>query len=213
MSPKLAEDGLYKPNVLVVVSGPSGAGKSTICQMFVERHPAELVVSCTTRGPRTGERPGVDYHFIGRDEFERGIDEGRFLEHAEVHDNLYGTPRDQVERAMAAGCDTILEIDVQGGLQVKQHMPSAVLVFVRTKTFEALERRLVGRGTDSPDVIDVRLRNARRELSVMDQYDYFLLNDDLETAMVDFAAIVAAEKCRVARQCTDGAVLEDPKEA
>ena len=190
---------ITKPNLLLVVSGPSGAGKSTICQTFVERYAAELVVSCTTREPRNGETPDDDYIFISRDKFEQGIADDRFLEYAEVHNNLYGTPRAPVDRALAEGRDTILEIDVQGGLQVKQKMPEAVLVFVRTGSFSALQERLIGRGTDSEEVIEIRLNNARKELEVMDQYDYFLLNDCLESAMEDFAAIVMAEKCRIER--------------
>lgn len=193
------ETRIVKPNLVIVVSGPSGAGKSTICQRFVAGTDASLVVSCTTRPRREGEEAGRDYIFISREDFEVGIGEGRFLEYAEVHGNLYGTPRDQVDAALSEGRDTILEIDVQGGLQVKQHMPEAVLVFVRTGSFGALERRLVGRGTDAPDVIDIRLRNALRELEVMDRYDYFLLNDSLDQALTDFRAIVTAEKCRVAR--------------
>ena len=130
------EADIEKPNILIVLSGPSGAGKSTICQEYVSQNVTNLVVSSTTRKPRHGEVDGQDYNFIERSEFEKGVEENLYLEYAEVHNNLYGTPRGQVEDFLKSGRDTILEIDVQGGLQIKEQIPSAVLVFVRTKYFK-----------------------------------------------------------------------------
>jgi guanylate kinase len=190
---------IEKPNILIVLSGPSGAGKSTICQEYVSKYSANLIVSSTTRKPRNGEVDGEDYNFVERSDFENGVAKGLYLEYAEVHNNFYGTPRGQVEDSLRSGRDTILEIDVQGGLQVKKQMPSAVLVFVRTKSFATLEKRLIGRGTDSDAVIDVRLQNARRELEEMEKYDYFLLNDDLQVAVNDFLNVINAEKCSIDR--------------
>ena len=193
------EADIEKPNILIVLSGPSGAGKSTICQEYVSQNVTNLVVSSTTRKPRHGEVDGQDYNFIERSEFEKGVEENLYLEYAEVHNNLYGTPRGQVEDFLKSGRDTILEIDVQGGLQIKEQIPSAVLVFVRTKSFATLEQRLIGRGTDSDAVIDVRLQNARRELEEIEKYDYFLLNDDLQVAVSDFLHVINAEKCSIDR--------------
>lgn len=196
---KLAQIDVEKANILIVLSGPSGAGKSTICHDYVARQSANLVVSTTTRKPRTGGVDGVDYNFISREEFEEGIGQNLYLEYAEVHNNLYGTPLQAVKDCLKNGNDTILEIDVQGGLQVKKQLPSAVLVFVRTKTFSTLEERLISRGTDSDAVIDVRLQNARQELEVMEEYDYFVLNDDLSVAVDDFHDVINAEKCSIKR--------------
>ncbi len=197
MNPITAD--VEKSNILIVLSGPSGAGKSTICQKYVAQYSANLVISSTTRKPRPGEVDGVDYHFVERSEFEQGIKDNLYLEYAEVHNNLYGTPRSQVEDFLSKDGDTILEIDVQGGLQVKKQMPSAILVFVRTRSFATLQERLIGRGTDSDAVIDVRLQNARRELAMMAEYDYFVLNDDLDVAVRDLSDVINAEKCSIKR--------------
>jgi guanylate kinase len=189
-----------KPRLTVVVSGPSGAGKSTLCERYVDTHSlAELVVTTTTRPPRKGEEPGVDYNFASEEEFLRGIERGEFLEYAEVHGHRYGSPRQAVDRAIAAGKDVILEIDVQGGLQVRKRIPDALLIFVTPSDPRALRERLVGRGTDSEAVIARRLANARREMESLPEYNVFLFNDDLDTALGLMASVIEAERHRIER--------------
>ncbi len=207
MSPYGNSDGMFDekgllrlPNILVVVSGPSGAGKSTVCGELAARRPddVKVVVSYTTRPKREGEQEGVDYHFIDEETFKRGIEEGMFLEYALVHGNYYGTPRRDVEEFLAAGYDTILEIDVQGGLQVKSAMPEAMLVFLTPSRFSVIEERLRARGTDSEETIRRRLHNARREFETMQRYEYLLLNDDLQEAVESLDRFIHVGRRRMA---------------
>ena len=182
---------------LVVVSGPSGVGKSTIVDRVLGRF-SDIVasVSVTTRRPRGGERDGFDYFFVTREEFERRRDAGDFLEWAEVHGNLYGTPAAFVENRLSEGTSVILEIDIQGGMSVRGRFPGAVLIFLVPPDLGTLRARLDGRATDDEAVIRRRLENAKRELSLLDGYDYIVVNDDVERCAEDCLSIIRAEALR-----------------
>ena len=182
---------------LFVVAAPSGAGKSTLVNALLEREPAiSLSVSHTTRPPRTGELYGRHYYFVERGEFEREIAEGIFLEHAEVHGNLYGTSCTTVQTLLAQGRDVLLEIDWQGAEQIRRSKPDCVSVFILPPSRAELERRLRGRGSDSADVIERRLRNSRGEIAHAHAFDYILVNDAFEDALADLQAIVRAVRLR-----------------
>lgn len=186
---------------LFVVAAPSGAGKSTLVNALLERDPAiSLSVSHTTRPPRVGEEYGRHYYFVGRDAFEQEVAEGIFLEHAEVHGNLYGTSRTAVEGLLAQGRDVLLEIDWQGAEQIRRSKPDCVSVFILPPSRAELERRLRGRGSDSAEVIERRLRNSRGEIAHAHEFDYILINDRFEQALADLQAIVRAVRQRSALQ-------------
>ncbi len=188
------------PNLLIVLSGPSGVGKGTLVRYYLGTHPQTfLSISATTRLPRSCEQDGVHYRFIGHNCFQAMRNRGELLEWAEVFGDLYGTPRRPVEEALAEGRDVILEIDVQGGIKVRQEMPEAVLLFVLPPTFEELSRRLCARRTESPERIEFRLQTARLELQALSQYDYVLVNDRLEDAVLTIRSIVEAERHRISR--------------
>lgn len=190
---------------VVVLSGPSGAGKSSFVSDLLER-PLDLVysVSATTRARRPHEAEGRDYFFLSRDEFRRRAAAGEFVEWAEVHGELYGTLRSQVDAAIRAGKNVLLDIDVQGGRSVRTHYPDGVFIFVLPPSMESLEARLRGRGTDSEDRIQVRLLNARREMELVKEYDYAVVNDDLAAAQKQVASIIVSESLRVARRAVRG---------
>lgn len=176
---------------LFVISGPSGAGKGTLVARLLEEVPDTWVsVSATTRRPRPGEEEGVSYYFLDREDFLALADEGGFLEWAEYAGNCYGTPLASVQREMAAGRQVILEIEVQGALQVREKMPEAHLVFVEPPSLEELERRLRGRGTEADDVVRKRMETALVELSHKMEYDIRLVNDDLDEAVAQLVAYV-----------------------
>lgn len=176
---------------LFVISGPSGAGKGTLVARVRDRVPGlGLTVSATTRQPRAGEIDGVNYYFLTDEEFSRRVDEGQFVEWAQVHANRYGTLVSEVESKLADGHSLILEIDVQGALNVKRRFPDAVLVFVEPPSLEVLRERLVGRGTETPESVELRLANAEHELSLADRYDVRIVNDDLEEATVSLADVL-----------------------
>ncbi len=186
---------------LFVVAAPSGAGKSTLVNALLAREPEiSLSVSHTTRPPRAGEQSATHYHFIERAEFERDIVEGVFLEHAEVHGNLYGTSRCRVQQLLARGRDVLLEIDWQGAGQIRRSKPDCVSVFILPPSRAELERRLRGRGSDAPEVIERRLHNSRGEIAHADEFDYILVNDAFEQALADLQAIVRAVRLRSALQ-------------
>ncbi|MDX8401270.1 MAG: guanylate kinase [Mariprofundaceae bacterium] len=169
--------------VLLVVSGPSGAGKSSLCAALLERNPGlQLSVSCTTRPPRPGERDGREYHFLDRATFERQREAGAFLEWAEVHGNLYGTRRSDVERMLQTG-DVLLEIDWQGAALVAARMPQAVRIFILPPSIEALRERLVARGQDDPATIARRVAAAREEMAHADEAHYRIVNEDFDRAL------------------------------
>jgi guanylate kinase len=186
---------------LFVVAAPSGAGKSTLVNALLEREPGiSLSISHTTRPPRAGEQYGRHYYFVERAEFEREVAEGIFLEHAEVHANLYGTSRTMVDEKLASGRDVLLEIDWQGARQVRQRKPDCVSVFILPPSRAELERRLRGRGSDSAEVIERRLRNSRGEIAHAHEFDYILINDVFGDALADLQAIVRAVRQRSALQ-------------
>jgi guanylate kinase len=177
-----------------VITGPSGVGKGTLIRGLLERVPElELSVSATTRDPRPGEHHGVDYHFLGAEEFERRAEAGDFVEHAAYSGRRYGTLRSELDRRLAEGMPVVLEIEVQGARQVREAMPEAVLVFIAPPSTEALRARLVGRGTDAGEQIEERLRTAERELEARPDFAHVVVNDRLEQATDELAAIVRGE--------------------
>lgn len=179
-----------KRGKLYVIAAPSGGGKTSLLQALMKKRP-ELAfsVSCTTRKPRAHERDGRDYHFIARDEFERLIAAGEFIEHAEVFGNLYGTRRSVVEAALAAGRDLILDIDWQGARQVRERLPEAEQVFILPPSRAELERRLRGRGTDSEEAIARRLAESTLEMSHWRDFDYVIVNQDFDRALQELEAV------------------------
>ncbi|PWK83539.1 guanylate kinase [Fulvimonas soli] len=186
---------------LFVVAAPSGAGKSTLVNALLEREPAiSLSVSHTTRLPRPGEQYGRHYYFVERAEFEREVADGIFLEHAEVHGNLYGTSRRTVQELLGQGRDVLLEIDWQGARQIRAAKPDCVSVFILPPSRAELERRLRGRGSDAPEVIERRLHNSREEIAHAHEFDYIIVNDRFEDALADLQAIVRAVRQRSALQ-------------
>ncbi len=177
----------------VVITGPSGVGKGTLIRSLREQMPElELSVSATTRRPRTGETQGVDYHFLAPDEFDRRVVAGEFVEHADYAGARYGTLRAELETRTAAGAPVVLEIELQGARQVRATMPTAVQVFIAPPSIDALRARLVGRGTDDPDQIEARLQTAEREVAAKDEFTHVVVNDRLEDAVEELAAIVRA---------------------
>ena len=186
---------------LFVVAAPSGAGKSTLVNALLEREPAiSLSISHTTRPPRPGEQYGRHYYFVEREEFEREIAEGIFLEHAEVHGNLYGTSRNTVNSLLEQGRDVLLEIDWQGARQIRKAKADCVSVFILPPSRPELERRLRGRGSDSAEVIARRLHNSREEIAHAHEFDYIIVNDSFDVALSDLQAIVQAVRQRSALQ-------------
>ncbi len=184
--------------IVVVVSSPSGGGKTTVIERVLSELPGiRFSVSHTTRPRRGDEREGVDYHFVGRAAFERLRAEGKLLESAEVHGNLYGTSRAELEAARAEGRDVLLDLDVQGAAQVRACLPEAVTVFILPPSYPALEQRLRGRGQDDPATIERRLAVAAREIAKVTEYDYALVNDDVDACVEELKTIIRAERCRV----------------
>lgn len=187
-----------KRGLLIVLSGPSGVGKGTVRkELFTQPDTNyEYSVSMTTRNPREGEVDGSDYFFKSRDEFEQLIEEGRLLEYAEYVGNYYGTPLDYVNATLDAGRDVFLEIEVVGAAQVRKQVPDGLFIFLAPPSLSALEDRLIGRGTESADVIKSRVMKAREELEMMNLYDYVVENDEVQNACDRINAIVTAEHCR-----------------
>jgi guanylate kinase len=167
-----------------VITGPSGVGKGTLIRTLLERVPElELSVSATTRKPRAGEKDGVDYHFLGDEEFQQRVEDGDFVEHAAYSGRRYGTLRDELERRTERGAPVVLEIEVQGARQIRETMPEAVRIFIAPPTEEALRNRLVGRGTDEPEQVEARLETAREELAARDEFPHVVVNDRLDDAV------------------------------
>ena len=186
--------------LLVVISGPSGAGKGTICkQLVMEMSYLKVSVSATTRKPRQGEAEGISYYFIDEEEFINRINKGEFLEYAKVYGNYYGTPKEEVFKQLKAGNDIILEIDIQGALQVKKNYPKGVFIFILPPSLTELKNRIVGRGTDSKEGILRRMECAYDELNYAFEYDYVVLNDHVEEATEKIKHIILAEKNRAIR--------------
>jgi guanylate kinase len=189
---------MLRKGVLFVISGPSGVGKGTLKKALLENMNDLLSsISVTTREPREGERDGWDYFFVTEESFEKKIDQGELLEWARVFSNMYGTPRDFVASNLEHGQDVLLEIDVQGALQVKKKMPEAVLIFVAPPSIHELAMRLTSRAQDSAESISSRLAASEDELKQIDYYDYLLINDDINDTLAKLESIVSAERCRV----------------
>lgn len=189
------------PGTLIIITAPSGAGKTTLVRGLLERDSQiQLSVSYTTREPRPGESDGCDYHFVDIAKFRELRDRGEFLEWAEVHGNYYATSKVWLKGQIAAGRDILLEIDWQGAQQVRKAFPEAVGVFVLPPSLEELEARLRGRGTDSDDVIARRLLGARGEMRHVGEFDYVILNNELQCAVDDLVAVVRASRLRYANQ-------------
>jgi len=177
---------------LFVISGSSGVGKGTVIKEFLAKNPNfKLSISCTTRKMRDGEVDGVNYFYLSREEFQKGIENGDFLEWAEFSDNFYGTSKSFVEKALSRGEDILLEIDTQGALKVKEMIPNSVLIFIAPPSFEELESRLRGRKTESEDVILKRLNQAAREREASKKYDYVIVNDTIENTVKRIEEIVS----------------------
>ena len=186
--------------LLFVVSGPSGVGKGTVCAEYVKMHDdCALSISATTRPPREGEKHGVNYFYITEEEFQAGIKNGEFLENAIFCGNRYGTPKKYVLDMLESGKDVILEIEVQGAMQVRAHYPEGVFIFVVPPTLQELENRLRGRNTESDELVKKRLARAKEEFPLAEKYNYILLNDNLSDAVKRLEAIVQAEKCYMPR--------------
>jgi guanylate kinase len=179
---------------LTVLSGPSGVGKRTVISALRQTHPEIWVaVSCTTREPRPGERDGVDYYFVDRDRFAEMVDAGQLLEHAEFAGNMYGTPRQPLIDHLAAETPTLLEIELEGARQVRQAMPGARFVFLAPPSLDVLIARLEGRGTESADALVARLERAQIELAAEDEFDEVIVNNDVDAAARDLAALIAED--------------------
>ncbi len=181
---------------LFVFAAPSGAGKTTLVHAVVQKNQDDLrfSISYTTRERRRNEANGIDYFFVGEREFKRLRDEGEFLEHAEVFDNYYATSRSQVEAHLAEGRSVVLEIDWQGAQQVRETMPECVTIFILPPSLQELERRLCNRRTDKPEVIRRRLRDARSDMAHWEEFDHVIINDDLDTAIVDLEAVLHGDE-------------------
>ncbi len=195
---------LMRPNpLLIVLSGPSGVGKdATLKRMKELGYPFHFVVTVTTRPKRPGEVEGVDYHFISMEEFQRMLESGELLEHANVYGNYYGVPKQDVREALARGEDVLLRIDVQGAATIKKVVPDGVFIFLAPPSMEELIRRLRRRKTESPERLERRIRIAREEMKALPNYDYVVINRDgrLDETVKQIAAIITAEKCRVHRR-------------
>ena len=185
---------------LLIVSGPAGTGKGTVCKELLKRNEDIIYsVSATTRDPRPGEAHGVNYLFTEEEKFKEMVANDEFLEYAHVHTNYYGTPKQYVMDQVDRGEIVLLEIDVQGALQIKENYPEAIFIFLLPPTMDELKNRIVNRGTETPEDIDRRFKNAFKEIEFLGKYDYFVINNRVEDAVEDIEAIIKAEKLRVKR--------------
>lgn len=189
-----------RKGLLLVVSGPSGAGKGTICKEVLERNKdVKLSVSATTRKPREGEVEGINYFFLDKEDFKNKINEGEFLEYAEIYGNYYGTPKSAIMQSLENGQDVILEIEMQGAKQVKEVYSQGVFIFVLPPSLKELNSRLVGRGTESEEEIERRFSCAFEEIQKINDYDYFIVNKDVELSVNELEDIISAERNKVTR--------------
>jgi len=183
--------------LLIVVSAPSGCGKGTILAEILKDDNYYYSVSATTRKPREGEKNGVNYWFMQEDEFKQLADNGGMLEYAVYCGNYYGTPKKNVDDMLNAGKNVILEIEVQGAMNIRKICPDAVFIFINPPSFQELQRRLNKRGTESDEVIEQRIEQAKKEMEFADMYDYVIVNDELENAISDFRSVVRAQQLKV----------------
>ena len=184
---------------LFIISGPSGTGKGTICKRLIDETKVEISVSMTTRKPREGEIDGKSYYFTTKEDFQKAIENGGFLEWAEVYGNYYGTPKAKVEEKLAAGIDVVLEIDIQGALNVKEAYPNGIFIFILPPSMAELRKRITGRGSETEESINLRLSQTLKEVSYIDKYDYCVVNGELEEAVARVKSIVIAEHSRVSK--------------
>ena len=186
--------------LLIVISGASGTGKGTVCKKLLADLPeVAYSISATTRKPRPGEIDGKEYYFLSVNEFKRWIEQEKFLEYANVYGNYYGTPLNKIQERLNRGEDILLEIDVQGALKVKEKCPEGVYIFLLPPSLEELRRRIEGRGTETPESLSKRLKNAVAEIKIGLKYDYVVVNDDIDIAAAQIKIILAAESLKVAR--------------
>lgn len=186
--------------LLIVISGASGTGKGTVCKKILEDLPSVAYsISATTRKPRDGEVDGREYYFLSVDEFKRWIAEEKFLEFAEVHGNFYGTPLNKITERLNRGEDILLEIDVQGALNIKKKFPEGIYIFMLPPSLDELKRRIEGRGSETPETLARRMKNAVAEIQIGHEYDYAVVNDTVDAAAEKIKAILVAERCKVSR--------------
>jgi guanylate kinase len=190
---------MHEKGVLIVLSGPSGAGKGTICKSLLNKGDYWLSVSATTRAPRVGEVEGKNYYFTEKEDFKKKIEQGDFLEYAEVYGNYYGTPKSKVLEALDAGKNVILEIDIQGALRVKDVYPGGVFIFILPPSMEELKQRIIKRGSETEESFVTRFKSAYQEINYVSKYNYAVVNDTVEEAVKKIESIITAEKCRVDR--------------
>ncbi|MEE1312775.1 MAG: guanylate kinase [Lachnospiraceae bacterium] len=188
---------MKKKGSLIVISGFSGAGKGTVAKRLVKDYGYSLSISATTRTPREGEVDGVDYYFKSEADFKNLIDYNGFIEYARYVDNYYGTPRAFVEKELAAGKNVILEIEVQGALNIKSQYPDAILIFIAAPSVEALKARLIGRGTEEAAIVEKRMRRASEEAQEMENYEYIVINDELDECVHNVHSIVVSRRCEL----------------
>jgi len=189
---------MFQKGLLVVLSAPSGTGKSTVSRLLVQRNDRlRLSVSATTRAPRKNEVEGKDYFYKTTDEFKNMIENDEFVEWVEYCGNYYGTPKKYIEDSVENGYDVLLEIEVEGAAKIKEKYPDCVLIFMLPPSFDELKKRIEGRGTEKPEVIENRLKQAKREIEYIDMYDYVVINDSLDNAINSVNIILEAEKSKV----------------
>lgn len=184
---------------LFIISGPSGAGKGTICKRLIDETKVEISVSMTTRQPRAGEEEGKSYYFTTKEDFLKEVEADGFLEWAEVYGNYYGTPKAKVDEKLAAGIDVVLEIDIQGALNVKEAYPEGIFIFILPPSMAELRKRITGRGSETEESLKIRLSQTLKEVSYIDKYDYCVVNGELEEAVNRVKSIVTAEHSRVSQ--------------
>lgn len=188
---------MNRKGILLVVSGFSGAGKGTLMKALLNKYDNyALSISATTRQPREGEENGREYFFKTREEFEKMIEENQLIEYARYVDNYYGTPKEYVEQQLKAGKDVILEIEIQGALKIKEQFPDTLLLFVMAPSAEELKKRLIGRGTETMEVIESRMKRAGEEAEGIEQYDYIVINDDLESCVENMHHIIQSQHAK-----------------
>ena len=191
---------MKRKGLLLVISGPSGAGKGTICKEFLENNKdVKLSVSATTRSPREGEVDGVNYFFVTKDKFKEMIDNNELLEHAQIYDNFYGTPKAAILENLENGNDVVLEIEMQGARQIKEVYPEGVFIFILPPSLDELKNRIVGRGTETEEQIKKRFGSALDEICQIKDYDDFVINKDVHTSAKEVEHIISAEKNKVYR--------------